>query len=314
MPPSPSDDRPRPDAPAPGPARPDPAAPGRQPPDPDPAAPGDHSAEHDLLALLRAAETDLAACGADGAVLRITTLGRRALAWFPLDGAHPLDLLLRFTAPPHWQALGVSCAGWAHRLDDPGRARAESPPVTVAVLVHRVGTAVGLLRQGTTVTAMPEPPQGIVPDACRRALGLPTAPAPPTTAELWALCWLDRLVATAALEPGRRRLDGWDAVAALHPAARPLPAANDPAALAGAAAALARAWPWHRLRYEPAVLDLPGSPPDPGLGRWMDDGMWARWVFSSLPAGDDLLRAVHDLLPPAVAEAVTAVVSATCGR
>jgi hypothetical protein len=304
--PAPADDPPPPPDP-----RPDPADPAELQADDIPPEP----TRDQLLALLRRADAEVAASGGDGAVLRVTDLpGSRALAWFPLDGAHPLDLLLRFVAPPHWHAVGVSVPGWAHRLDDPGRARAESPPVTVTVMVHRTGLAAGLIREGDRLAAMPEPPDGVVPDACRRALGLPTDPAPPTTAGLWALCWLDRIVATAARAEGGRGLRDWEAVAALHPAARPRPAANDPVSLAGAAAALARAWPWARLRAEPAVLDLPGPPPPPDLGAWMDDGMWARWVLSSMPSGDDLVRAVHDLLPPSLAGPVESVVVATWRR
>jgi hypothetical protein len=303
--PAPADDPPPPPDPRPGP-RPDEPQAADIPPEPT---------RDELLTLLERADAEVAASGGDGAVLRITDLpGSRALAWFPLDGAHPLGLLLRFVAPPHWHAVGVSVPGWAHRIDDPGPARAESPPVTVTVMVHRTGVAAGLIRQGDRVAAMPEPPDGVVPDACRRALGLPTDPAPATTAGLWALCWLDRIVATAARAPAGRGLRDWEAVAALHPAARPRPAANDPVSLAGAATALARAWPWARLRAEPAVLDLPGPPPSPDLGAWMDDGMWARWVLSSMPAGDDLLRAVHDLLPPSLAGPVESVVLATWRR
>jgi hypothetical protein len=307
-------DPPRRPAPADDPPPPDPR-PGPRPDEPQAADIPPEPTRDELLTLLERADAEVAASGSDGAVLRITDLpGSRALAWFPLDGAHPLGLLLRFVAPPHWHAVGVSVPGWAHRLDDPGRARAESPPVTVTVMVHRTGVAAGLIRQGDRVAAMPEPPDGVVPDACRRALGLPTDPAPATTAGLWALCWLDRIVATAARAPAGRGLHDWVAVAALHPAARPRPAANDPVSLAGAATALARAWPWARLRAEPAVLDLPGPPPSPDLGAWMDDGMWARWVLSSMPAGDDLLRAVHDLLPPSLAGPVESVVLATWRR
>jgi hypothetical protein len=271
----------------------------------------DDPSPDDLQRLLRTADAELLTHGADGAVLRVTALGAPSLAWFPLDGIHPLDLLLKFVAPPHWHGLGVSCAGWSHRLDDPSRARAESPPVTVTLLVHRNGAAAGVLRDGDRVTAMPDPPEGAVADACRRALGLATAPPPPSTVELWTLSWLDRLVATAAAGPGR--LDGWAAIAALHPAARPAPAADDPVALAGATVALARAWPWSRLRLDPAVLDLPGATPAPELGDWMDDGMWARWMFGMLPPPDELVRALHDLLPTPLADAVEKLVAATCG-
>jgi hypothetical protein len=96
-------------------------------------------------------------------------------------------------------------------------------------------------------------------------------------------------------------------VARLHAAGT---SSSGPVALALAAAALAEAWPWHRLRAEPAVADLPGRLPSPALARWMDDGMWARWVADALPPVDDLLSATRALLSPVVADAIELVVDA----
>jgi hypothetical protein len=84
----------------------------------------------------------------------------------------------------------------------------------------------------------------------------------------------------------------------------------DPASLAGAAAALARAWPWARLRADPSVLDVTGPPPTADVAAWMDDGMWARWLLARLPTPDDLMAAVHALLPAALAEGVEIVARA----
>jgi hypothetical protein len=81
-------------------------------------------------------------------------------------------------------------------------------------------------------------------------------------------------------------------------------------ALALDAAALAEAWPWGRLRAEPALADLPGSPPSPALAQWMDDGMWARWLIRELPPAADLLEATRALLSPVVADAIDLVVAA----
>lgn len=274
------------------------------PPSPHPAL---------LRALVHAVDPDLAATSG-GAVLRagepLSAPG--SLAWFPLAGAHPLDVLLGLDAPRHWAALGVACTGRAHTASD------RPEPVTVTILLDRAGAAAGVLRRGGTASDMPDRPEGVVADACRRALGLPTAPPPASTRGLWTLLWLDRVVDAAAGGGPRARPTTWPALARLHPAAGPhgdpTGAALHPVALVAAAGALDAAWPWHRLRADPGAVPLPGAgPAPPGLAAWMDDGMWARWLLSHLPAADDLLSAVRALLPPALAQTVAGVVGATVG-
>jgi hypothetical protein len=184
----------------------------------------------------------------------------------------------------------------------------------VALLLDRQDAGAGLMRAGEAVTPLPERPVGTVADACRRALGLATAPAPPSTLELWTLAWLDRLVEVAAGGGGRARLGTWAQVAGLHAAVGPLTGtaagASGPGALAASARALAGAWPWARLRADPRVVPLPGGPPSAALATWMDDGMWARWLLGRFPAVDDLVTAVHALLPAVLAEGVDRVVRA----
>ena len=53
------------------------------------------------MALALAADGDLSAAAVDGALLRLSDLApaTRAFTWLPLDGAHPLDVLLGFRAP-----------------------------------------------------------------------------------------------------------------------------------------------------------------------------------------------------------------------
>jgi hypothetical protein len=46
----------------------------------------------------------------------------------------------------------------------------------------------------------------------------------------------------------------------------------------------------------------------------MDDGMWARWLLAQLPNRDDLLAAIHALLPARLAEGVDLVARAAWGR
>ena len=60
-------------------------------------------------------------------VLRVTErplqVGRLLLD----DGGHPLDVLLGFTAPPTWAAIGLRCQGHAYDLVDEGSPD-EPPP------------------------------------------------------------------------------------------------------------------------------------------------------------------------------------------
>jgi hypothetical protein len=235
-----------------------------------------------------------------------------ALVWCPLAETHPLDLLLRFVAPAHWHALGVSGAGSAHALDDTGRPRrgAGLGDVFVTTVVHRSGETGTLMQYGDAEPVpIPEAPEGMVADACRRALGLPTAAPSPSTTDLWTLCWLDRLVDAASRGPASVPRD-WESVACVHPASGPAPLPSDPAALARASQTLAISWPWSRLRQHPETIDVPGLDSSPALAKWMDDGMWARWLLSAYPARADLLAAIHDLLPTDLAEAVRATVTA----
>jgi hypothetical protein len=247
------------------------------------------------------------------------------LAWFPIDPIHPLDLLLGFVAPVHWGALGVSSCGRQHSIGSDGRVlrSAGSPRVRITVLIDRSGGATALLRRGHERTPLPGPPDGTVADACRRALRLETAPPPATTAGLWTRCWLDRIVDTLAPSSGASGDAGptWRELTRLHPASSVaatrwsgLGLGPDADALADATYALADAWPWARLRADPAVADVPGPVPDPRVVAWMDDGMWARWLLATFPALDDLVDAACSLLTPGLARATKQVVEASIGR
>jgi hypothetical protein len=264
-----------------------------------------------------------------GALLRVSASDADPpgeLAWFPIDPIHPLDLLLGFVAPVHWWALGVSSCGRQHPIGGDGRVMRStgSPRVRITVLIDRSGGGAGLLRRGDERTALPGPPDGAVADACRRALGLETAPPPRTTVGLWTRCWLDRVVDTLAQSSGAGggpRPPTWRDLTRLHPASSVAATrwsgaglGLDADALAHATRALADAWPWARLRADPAVLDVPGPLPDARVVAWMDDGMWARWLLAAFPALDDLVDAACSLLTPNLARAAKQVVDASIGR
>ncbi len=276
-----------------------------------------------LMALAMAVDAELSRVPVDSALLRVTDVAPppQSCTWTPLDGAHPLEVLLGFRAPLHWRVLGVSCPGRSHQLDEHGRRTGVPPegdPVTVTLLVDRTGPAASVVRSGGQVRPMPGRTDGVVADCCRRALGLPTAPPPASTLELWTLAWLDRLVDAAGRADAATALRSWAQVAELHPAVGPLTGTTiglaGPAALARAALALAERWPWARLRDDAGVVEAPGHPPSPPVAAWMDDGMWARWLLSRLPATEDLLAAVDALLPARLAKDVAAVADAAWRR
>lgn len=232
-------------------------------------------------------------------------LGARALP----TGTHPFSELAGFTAPPDWAVMGVRVRGIAHRLDDdPDHRRAPQPSCTT-YLAHRCGEESSVLRNGDTVTNLSGRAAGTLPDLCRRVLGLPTDPPPPSTTALWTVAWLDHLVECWSEPTRRRRLTtSWPEVAALHPAvAARGPALADrlePHQLITLASAHAAAWPWSRLRSQPDALPLPDSALPTRITEWMDDGFYARWAIGAFPPVGELARDLVPLLDPAVAAAL----------
>lgn len=199
---------------------------------------------------------------------------------------HPFDALAGFTAPDEWTAFGLRALGTLRHLDEPALP-AERAATTI--LLDRHGAEVSLNRTGSEVQLIPGRGEGTIPDTCRRVLGLPTTTAPPSTAVLWTLAWLDRLLDTWGQPSERRRLtSSWREVAGHHPAldhigtgsADPL---DDPATLVSIAKDHARSWPWDRLRAEPEALLLPHGNLSSEVTSWMDDGFYARWAVGAYP-------------------------------
>lgn len=229
----------------------------------------------------------------------------------PLEVDHPLEALLGFTAPAHWLAIGLTGPGRAVPLDP--STDDDTPSVAFTVLLDRSGHGAGVMQSGGSVTHLPGPPEGLLGDACRRAMGLPTAPAPPDTVDLWLRCWLDQLVESIAFLGNSRHYQTWPAVTAVHPVSTvwglDCPS-GAPAALADATRRLAEAWPWVRLREEPDVLDTPGPPLSPEVTEWMDDGMFARWVMAAFPSWQQLANATAELVPAPIATTIAETVLA----
>lgn len=214
----------------------------------------------------------------------------------PAD-THPFGELAGFTAPADWSMFGVRVRGTAHHLDDD---RPSERSVTTFV-IDRSGDERSIVRIGARVEPLAGPASGTIPDLCRRVLGLPTAPAPPTTAGLWTVAWLDRLV-EAWGDPARRgSLGSWSTIAALHPALG-AEVDDDPAQLVAAAQAHAAAWTWERLRNEPHALLLPDGALPTAITAWMDDGFYARWALGAFPPPATLARDLAGLLDPDLRE------------
>ena len=214
------------------------------------------------------------------------------------DGAHPLDHLLGFVAPPSWSALGLVCYGWASPPDAGGRPskHPERRRVRVVTLLDRSGDerATATLDDGRVVD---EPGVGTVADALRRCLGVATSPPPVSTAELFAALWLGRVAAA----PSRVT---WLEAVRLHPAMEALAVGGhrpQPEELVAAGRALHRSLPWGELRLRAAAGRRdPGVEVPADLAAWMDDGMFARWVLGGLPPFPVLLDRCRPRLAPEV--------------
>lgn len=243
------------------------------------------------------------------------------LGVLPLYGCSPFDEVLGFRAPQRWSAVGLHCSGNAHPLDEvfdgnSGDVRrlltagAEPTDVRLTMLIDRGGGGTALMRTGSTVTPLPGIPEGLIADACRRALGLPTADPPPTTTELWLRVWLDRIVEQVAFDDDVGHYWTFDDVAALHPAwlglvaIRP-PDRFDPDAVAGASHLLAEEWPWSRLRAARDLVETQRPPLTPDEAEWMDDGMFARWLLAESPSVELVLGTAAQLLAQPVVEEIT---------
>jgi hypothetical protein len=228
----------------------------------------------------------------------------------PLGGLHPLEALLGWRAPLGCDVVGVRATGRAQRLDHPGPGAAEA--VAITFLAGRTGDDAGILRRGSTATPMPPDSAGLVVDGCRRALGRPTDPPPPSTLPLFTAVWLDRVMAMAATDPGR---PDWAAAARAHPALEDddEPPCLHPRALAAAAVEHADRHPWPALRTQPWQTGLGRAAPSARLAAWMDDGSFARWTLASLPSTADLLADLGRLLSPGVVDAVATTVADISG-
>ncbi|MCD9623613.1 hypothetical protein [Rhabdothermincola salaria] len=215
----------------------------------------------------------LAAREADGPATYVEVLdildlgGTDPVAEHALPPSDPVaGLLGRCAASSAW-AVGLTGAGRVRAIDDTttlGHGR-------FVHLVSRHGVSVtvvpptaaneGAIVLGPTTTTQ----SGRVPDACRRIVGLPTAPPPRDTAAALVDHWLDAVLSTSLLAGSL----SWADVLRCHPLARLLDGLElDPDLVAAAA----KRFRWLRRATDDDVArDLfdavDGGEPDEGAGR-----------------------------------------------
>jgi hypothetical protein len=228
-------------------------------------------------------------------------------------GTDPDDLvgaLVGFVAPPDWEAMAVVVHGRAWLLDD----RSVDPsPVRLTHVVDRDGRVASVVRHQGRPPADPiGPGEGRLVDVCRRALGLPTPPPPEDSTELWALMWLDNLLARVARG---ERIRGLVAAAHAHPAIE-LVAEHEPRLLDEAIGRLVRLGTllgtqrsWPNLRRAAAAGEWDVERLTAEGAAWMDDGLFARWVLADFPPVDDYLAELSQLLAEPVVDGVRGVLS-----
>ena len=222
-----------------------------------------------------------------------------------LDGPDPVAAMIGLEAPSHVRAAGIvsGCRAYV-----PGVDSLEASRGVFIHLVDRSGTSVtrsthpagGLLRLGPT-TDMGE---GRVADACRRMLGLPTAPPPSDMSSFVVDAWL-ALVVDAALDDPRL---SWAAAVGLHPG-RPRRGAN-PGEVAAATRRFGDELDWDRFRRACAADGPPPCVPlDAAAATWMDAGMFARWLVGEMPPWESTLDLLDGILAPSVSDRLRAAVS-----
>ena len=208
----------------------------------------------------------------------------------PLAGRHPTELLLGFTAPSAWHAVGMATAGWAYRIEQRGNPARAHARVHVVTMVSRSGEVVQRthVSDDSDLTAALSTqlgePEGEQIDLLRRVLDLPTAPPPCDAGVFWAIEWL-----AAVLGADTDGLTTWDDVVAHHPAVallRAAPPGTDRGPgedFVDLVESFARVCDWSRIRELVRDDRLPVPDLVASDAEWLDDGAFARFVLNRCP-------------------------------
>ena len=228
----------------------------------------------------------------------------------PLPPDDPVVGLLGRRAPAGACAVGLVGPGRIHPLD-----HARGP--ASGVVVHLVAT-LGVSVTVVAPTRRGDPPhlvgpthevqRGRVADACRRILGLPTAPPPPDTIDLLVDDWLERVLSASLTEPAL----GWGDLLACHPLLCALGLTDErwtPSMLARATRLAGQTVGWESVRASHLERDHEGGVVSRAQLSWMDVGMFARWVRDEALPRPVVLDALDANLPGPVHDRLTATLS-----
>lgn len=239
--------------------------------------------------------------------------GEIELALASGETVDPIGSLVGIDAKRSWIAYGVVASGRVHDLEEEGgrfysRRRSVEQRARMGHFVDRTGAVIAYFRlQDGPDRVCEEPSTGRVDDICRRALGLPTPPPASPVDLLWACHWLERVLSVAAEHP--REVTTWPRVAAHHAAVPRASMADRAAPETADALVLAGRWfaeqsPWTSLRDQAARGERRFEALTASQARWMDDGMFSRWLLMDLTPMAYLRQAVADALPADVAAIV----------
>jgi hypothetical protein len=227
------------------------------------------------------------------------------LGVLPLEGRHPTELLLGWTAPPEWHAVGMATSGWAYHVAERSSPDRRRHRVHVVSLLSRTGEHAHRTTADDPALAPllgAELPVGEQVDLLRRVLTLPTDPPPVDASAYWSIQWLSELV--SAGQPPTTA----EAALDVHPAMRLLRhgVRGADADAEDVLAAFHRVLTWSRLRA--LAADDRFEVPDllPADAAWLDDGAFARFVLNRCPPLHVLRARLAAHLPDDVAVAVLA--------
>jgi hypothetical protein len=215
---------------------------------------------------------------------------------------HHLGRLLGFVARRRCSAIAMTAPGWARSTEAPaGQVRQDRQRIRVTCAVARHGEVAGRIRWPDGTQVDDPPGSGRALDILRRCLRLPTEPPPVPSGHLLAAQWLEAV--RQAAERSARPLT-WEQVAVEHPAMRlalqeGLPIGPDN--LVQVASLAAQVWTWSELLRQASERGPLADALPPDTGRWMDEGMLARWLLAPYPPLADHVGIVAGLVMPSTA-------------
>jgi hypothetical protein len=231
------------------------------------------------------------------------------------SGVKELDLrlvedprgLLAWKAPPECSAVGVVATGKAHVADAPIEGRMPFTPgvipgIRMSCLVARTGDVAWHMDLPDGRSFEDAPQEGRLLDCLKRCFALPTPPPPVGAGHLLSVFWLGAII--DQVHRSDRRLT-WTEVARLHPAAQVMSgcgrAGSEGPDLSDIIRVSSSAWSWEALRVQAETGSWARELVSADLAAWMDEGMFARWVLSALPAPDELVARIRPRLAPSTA-------------